>query len=228
MPNTKASILLLPTELQTQILSYLPCLDQIHCMGICPLWCIILQKENLKHVRYYDHIYPTPHRLTFEEDVEIDLRVIEGHIEKASIWKRPPEYKKKPAYLLAHIDFNSEHPSILTEALFREDFSGFAPDKINKINVCLIEVLLCVVSLDYDSTAPTASWKRQWILSESLDIGFESMTIAKFLEFIKELVATNECLGTESLVMVKFLVAGWKRRRLGAVISIKERTTVRI
>lgn len=64
-------------------------------MCISPIWYTILQKEHFTDVRYYYHIYPTIHRLVFEEGLEIDLQVVKGRIETASIWKRPAPYEKK-------------------------------------------------------------------------------------------------------------------------------------
>ncbi|KAK6348681.1 hypothetical protein TWF718_006468 [Orbilia javanica] len=214
-------LLLLPIELQTQILSYLPFLDQVHCMCVSPIWHTIFQKERFRDVRYYDHIYPTIHRLVFEEDLEIDLRVTQGVIETAAIWKRPVPYKKKPEYPLANIDLSSKQPSILDELVFREKFSGFARDKIDKINVCLIEVILCAFSSnDASSAGSRVPWKRQWILSEQLDVGFEGMTIAKFLEFMVDVLTTSHNLGAGTLLKIKFAVLGWKTRRLEVVFSV--------
>ncbi|KAK6358742.1 hypothetical protein TWF730_008064 [Orbilia blumenaviensis] len=220
MADKTATILCLPTELQTQILSYLPYLDQMHCMGITPLWCTILQSESLKAERYYDSIYPKTHRLIFEEYVQIDLHTSKGKIDKVSIWKRPPYFKEQPEYILARIDMNSDEPSLLKERLFGEDFSGLAPKKIRKLKVHPIEVILCIFSPD--PVANKVSWTRKWILFERQDVGFESMTIADFLEFLKGVVAASEDLGAESTVVVKFTVTGWKRTRLDVMVSIKD------
>ncbi|EGX48237.1 hypothetical protein AOL_s00080g362 [Orbilia oligospora ATCC 24927] len=220
MSEKKAPCLLLPVELQTQIFSYLPFLDQIHCMSIAPIWYAILQQESFKDIRYYNHIYPTIHRLTFEEDLEIDLHVVGGHIGTASIWKRPAPYKNKPQYLLANIDLKSEQPSVLSERIFRDDFSGFSKDKIGQIHVSLIEVILVAFTSNDPNARFSGPWKRRWLLSEQINPRFEGMTILDLLQFTMDVVAASHNLAMENLVTVKFVLSGWKRRRLDVVISI--------
>lgn len=46
------------------------------------------------------------------------------------------------------------------------------------------------------------------------------MTIAKFLQFMMDVVAASHKLGMENLVTVKFEIVGWKRRRLDVVVKI--------
>ncbi|KAK6519786.1 hypothetical protein TWF506_000081 [Arthrobotrys conoides] len=220
MSEQKAAILLLPMELQIQILSYLPFLDQIHCMCIAPVWYTILQQEDLKDVRYYSHIYPSIHRLTFEEDLEIDLRVVKGLIEAASIWKRPAPFKNKQEYLLGNIDLKSDQTSVLSERLFRDDFSGFAKEKISQVNVSLIEVILVAFTSNDPNARSRGPWKRRWLLSEQLDTSFERMSILDLLQFTTDVVAASHSLAAENLVTVRFVLAGWKRRRLDVVINV--------
>ncbi|KAF3097111.1 hypothetical protein TWF103_009637 [Orbilia oligospora] len=168
-------------------------------MSVAPIWYTILQQENFKDIRYYNHIYPTIHRLTFEEDLEIDLHVVKGHIGTASIWKRPAPFKNKPQYLLANIDLKSEQPSVLSERIFRDDFSGFSKDKIGQIHVSLIEVILVAFTSNDPNARFSGPWKRRWLLSEQIDPSFEGMTILDLLQFTMDVVAASHNLAMENL-----------------------------